>query len=475
MKHKPILRKCWNLLVSFVLLLPLSGCLFQSMENLYHLPQQSAEHQQLTTEISNVWAALALEHSGIEYANIVSGDNTSTVQLHDLGNTQETDTAIAYLRVPSAETPLKIFLFTLNEEGNYVPNSVIEGQGTSIQSVDFADLNGFGKKEIIINWQTNQMSVYSLDFTQTMELDTTQPLMAQIPAAMELLSTNQNAYALMDLTGNGITDLSAIRLDAAGLSSFVELFHWSDGALASHSIAPLSASITSLSRVRTDHVTGYIPALYVSANLVDNARTTDIFVVKGDRLTNLTMDADLGISTLTLREYRDITPTDINGDGILEVPDPVELPTYLSEEALANPNFVPPAAFWLIDWNQYDSKGNANYIYTTYHNISDGWYLTIPDHWRGQITVSRDDTIIGQRAVIFSKWNGAGSEPTPFLAIYKLTGANRDSRAKLGGRFELGGDTTTLYAADFYEDSWDCGMDQGDLIQRFGQIISSWS
>lgn len=456
-------------------LLFLGGCQFQPVENLYHLPQQSAEYQQLSDQISQVWSALALEHPGIEYANIVSGDNTSTVQLHNLGNDQEADTAIAFLRVPSGETPLKIFAFSLDDQGDYRPCGVIEGQGTSIQSVDFADLNGTGKKEMIVNWQTNQLSVYSLDQMSPLAWDGTQVLVDQIPQAHELLSTTQNTYALMDLTGDGVTDLEVIRLDAAGLASYVELFHWNDAALVSHSIAPLSASITSLSRVRSDYVSGFVPALYVSANLIDNARTTDIFVVQEGRLVNLTLDADQGISTLTLREYRDISPTDIDGDGILEVPDPVELPSYLSPEDLANPNFIPSASFWLIQWNQYNRQGVADYVYTTYHNISDGWYLVIPDHWRDQISVTRDDTIVGQRTVIFSKWNGAGSEPTPFLAIYKLTGPNRNSRAQLAGRFELGGDSATIYAADFYEDSWDCGLGQQELLQRFHQIISSWS
>lgn len=80
--------------------------------------------------------------------------------------------------------------------------------------------------------------------------------------------------------------------------------------------------------------------------------------------------------------------------------------------------------------------------------MSDQWYLIIPEDWVDQITISRSDSS-GIRAVIFSRWNGQKKAPTPFLAIYKLTGINSSSQAAKEGRFILAEDSDAIYAAEF--------------------------
>ena len=130
--------------------------------------------------------------------------------------------------------------------------------------------------------------------------------------------------------------------------------------------------------------------------------------------------------------------------------------------------------FWLIDWSQYDEKGNCNQVLTTYHNVADSWYLIIPDSWKDMITISRNDALSGQREVIFSLWQGVGEEPVPFLSIYKLTGNNRTSRAAYEGRFILREEENVIYAAAFYDCDWDCGLDQTSLMEHFNTIQASW-
>lgn len=441
-----------------------TGCMFQPVEELYQLPRQSLDNEQLTAEISKIWSALDNQNPGVEYANIVSGDNTSIVQLHSLEGGQ-VDTAIAFLRVPSAEKPLKIYFFTLNDEGDYVPTAMAEGEGTAILSVEYANLNGTGKDEILVNWQSNRLEVYSLDYVEESAAEGTSSLVTIEPAT-QILTTVHGGYLLSDINLDGLIDITAVRLDTAGTNSYIELYQWKDKALVSHSIAQLSAGITSLNQITPSYVSDGTPAIYVTGNLVDDTRVTDIVLLKEERLVNVTLDSTLGISEKTVRDHREIGATDINQDQVLEIPTFLPLPNQLDSTV---------SSFWLTSWNQYDKNGNPTHVYTTYHNVTDGWYLVIPEHWVDNITISRDDTISGQRTVIFSKWNGTGKEPTAFLAIYKLTGQNRFVRASLANRFQLGGDSTTIYATTFFEEGWNCGIEQSDLINNFKQIITSWS
>ena len=123
---------------------------------------------------------------------------------------------------------------------------------------------------------------------------------------------------------------------------------------------------------------------------------------------------------------------------------------------------------------QYGSGGRAREVGTTYHNTADGWYLVIPEHWQNKLLIYRNDSVGGQRAVIFARWQGEGKDPVPFLTVYKLTGASRSLRAASANRFILAEDSSTIYAATFHN-TWDCGLDQNGLLENFRLIVSNWS
>ena len=186
------------------------------------------------------------------------------------------------------------------------------------------------------------------------------------------------------------------------------------------------------------------------------------------------LEPDTGESDSTIRwstevESTKVSYTDINHDGILELP---------SAYALPDPNNVGTAPnFWAIRWWQYDINGVSHLVYTTYHNSRDGWYFVLPEAWSGKVTLSRSDLAGGgERAVIFSYWEGsADTAPVPFLVIYKLTGDNRVMRANMADRFLLpntGEEKETIYAARLIESGWDCGLDEEGVKANFALITS---
>ncbi|MCI8871210.1 MAG: hypothetical protein HFF39_11880 [Lawsonibacter sp.] len=168
----------------------------------------------------------------------------------------------------------------------------------------------------------------------------------------------------------------------------------------------------------------------------------------------------------TLRGYGSVGPSDVNDDMILEMPRPNLLPSYTGGAS---------SDYWLVNWLQYDVNGSARKVTTTYHNTMDNWYLEIPEEWIGEITIGRDDSVTGERAVVFYFWNGAEEEPTPFLAVYQLSGVNRGIRASQGDRFVLSEDDSTIYAASFLDSKRDCGLEEMDVLARFHRILSGWA
>lgn len=113
------------------------------------------------------------------------------------------------------------------------------------------------------------------------------------------------------------------------------------------------------------------------------------------------------------RDFKDANGMDIDNDGILELPIPEALP--LLDETSSQ--------LYLLRWNQYDQNGEATRVCTTFHSYDDGWYLILPEDWKGEVTAARRDRLnLSERAVSFYHWTQDMEEPEEFLTIYRLTG-----------------------------------------------------
>ena len=271
----------------------LTGCLFRSTEDLYALPERFPGYEDLTGKRSEIQAGLEMEYgTTVETAVIYSGDNTSVIQFQDMDGDGSQETAVISFRIPGAERSLRVyFLTTQGDTERYEISAVVEGDGTGINAIDYVELSGSGKKEVVVSWRTiegvNQLGVYSL------------------------------------------TELAVIRLDPAGVDSTVEVYGWQNGMLDRLGTARLSAGITALASngVRINYLTGVIPALYITSTLTDGGQATDIVAMRDGSLVNLTMNQETGVSVETIRGYGDIRPMDVNSDTILEMPRPHLLPT----------------------------------------------------------------------------------------------------------------------------------------------------
>lgn len=471
------------------LCLMLSGCLFRSPSDLYEQPEKSAGYEQLNRAIADIKSGLEAEFgTSVENAVIVSGNNTATIQLQDLDGDGERESAVTFMRLPGAENAIKIFIFRQMGEA-YAVSGIVEGDGAALYSVDYVDLNGSGKKEIVVNWQVSagvyKLGAYTIDeVTKPVTIqkeDTTvavwQSLNSEKRAALratELLLTSWSGasdgtrgYALSDLDRDTQSEVAVVRIDASGVGSHVEAYDWRDGAMTSCGTVNLSAGIKSLAKLRSNYVGGelYPCALYVSSTLHDGERVVDVLSWRDGGLVNLSMDEETGVSREVIIGYTDVNMSDINADMILELPKPSPLPS-LTENA--------PGNFYLINWYQYQKNADVKRIMTTYHNVADGWYLEIPDSWKNKITIYKNDSVIGQREVIFAYLRGGEEPPVPFLSIYRLTGTNRTAASTRSGRFVLREEEAVIYSAKLYDVKFNSGLDEVELTKSFHIVQSGW-
>lgn len=449
----------------FGLLLVLSGCLSQGGEEFYALPQLPQDYLALQETINEV-----VNELDAEYVAPASGSNSQSIQLQDLDADGRRETAVAFFRAPSEERPLKIYFFRQDPiSEQYETAWVIEGEGTGIYSVTFDNLGDTKAKEVIVSWQISStvrsLAVYSLQYDSN---------------AVELMRSGYTKYALMDMDRDEENELLLVHLDTVENNSSAELYDYEAGVMIMESQVNLSMNLTSIQAAKVGNLSDSSPALLVTSGFGDNlGRVTDVIAMKDGTLCNLTMNANSGMSTSTVRYYSDfgdVNGKDINYDGILELPLPEELP-FLNDTS---------AQMHILHWYQYSPEGAAIHVCTTFHCYEDSWYMVLPDEWRGQVSAVRQEsfgnTAAAERAITFYhhqvEEDEDGEETVSarqFLTVYRLTGTNRAARAAMEGRFVLFETSDVIYAARFWDSEWDCGLTEEDVIERFNRIVSAWS
>lgn len=453
----------WGLKLGILLLMlfVLSGCMSQSGEDFYALPQLPEDYLALQKTIDRVMNTI-----GAEYAAPSSGDNMQTIQLQDLDGDGARESAVAFFRVANAEKPLKIYVFRQNTtSGEYEVAWTIEGDGTGIYSVAFENLGGKNSKEIVVCWQISakvqSLTAYSLQSGGNVT---------------ELMRSGYTKHAVVDLDRDNEKEILLVQLDTAENNSRVEMYDYDNGIMLLTSAVPLSLNITEIKAAKVGSLVGEInlpPALFVSSDFGENGgRITDIIAVREEGLVNLTLDQTIGMSTSTVRYYKDFNDAnglDINGDGVTELPVSESLP----------PATETSSQMHLLHWYQYDLEGAATRVYTTYHCYDDSWYLVLPEDWLGQVTVARRDqsasASVSERAVSFYHFDPETGETEEFLTIYRLSGTNRNYRSTVDDRFVIFESSDVVYSAKFRNSQWNCGLDDDALRERFNRIKVSWS
>lgn len=412
-----IKHRLLSLLLAVFMVFAASGCMATDMEELYCLPRQSEEHVQLQELISQ-----RIDEGG-EYAAPLSGGYRQSVQLQDLDGDGSAE-AIAFL-ADTSHTPT-ICIYRQDSDGLYYLYVIIQGEGSAVNSVEYADLNGDSVTEFIIAWQISG----DIHLLSAYDLSGEEPV--------EIFSADSSEFLVSDLDGDGTEEILDLRIDYTGVSSLV-MYEVDKENEVSASRANLSSGITEVLRARMGYLAGETPALFVESLYGTDSLITDVFIVGGG-LENITM-ASSGVSN-TVRPLPAYA-ADINADRAMEIPE---------------------SAGDVLNWYALDTGGRKELAMTTYHDYEDGWYLILPDMLASGLTVTERSSVSQEKAVVFSDRTGE------LFVVYTLTGENRLDRAAAEGRFILRREETTVYAAELLTEM----LTEEEITENFNLIYSEW-
>lgn len=351
MKH---LRRLLPILLLAALLL--TGCQSTGAEELYSLPRRSDIYLELQQAIE-----FALD--GAAYAAPISGENQRAIQQADLDG-DGTEEILVFARA-DGEKPLRIHILRKADQ-EYTLLCTLEGDGNAFDSAVYAQIDGAPGLELVVSRRLAELqsvSVYTFAGGE----------------AAELLSRGCVGYTLTDLNADGLSDVFLLLEDPTRTNGIAEYYRWQDGTLARDVEADMSASADSVKRIITGRMTDTTPAVFVASAYDDANIITDVYAVVNGGLHNVSLSDESGLSTGTVRSYF-VYSTDIDGDGVIELPATVELPAMPDDERSQGQ--------YRIVWYNLNPDGTRSIKCSTFHNYAEGWYLQLPSQWLDTLSVT---------------------------------------------------------------------------------------
>ena len=382
--------------------LSFSGCLPQSSEDLFALPQQPAEYYTLQSHIDAVLRA------GGEYSAPVSGDHRQAVQLVDL-NSDGQEEAIVFIRT-QGEKPLKIYIYEQTEDG-YEEAAVIEGAGSAFESVSYCQMDTALGLEMVVGRQVSDqvpqlLSVYAFHDMQV----------------TELLNASCISHTVANLDNDGLQELLLFRTDEDSAVGLAEYYRWNENALELSGSADMTAPLTadSIRRLIFGLMQEDTPAVFLTNTYEESSVVTDVFILDGDTFKNV---STLGVNDAAQVRYRNVYAADIDEDGLIELPQPVTLNAYPG--LTAQPLFK-------LQWYNLRSDGSRDEKQATFHNYTDGWYVELLPEWEKGLAVGYVLDEAQLPCYSFCR-NGSG----PLFSIYAFSASDDKTLAEGNGRFLL--------------------------------------
>ena len=427
--------------VSAVLAISLSGCVM-TVDQMYVPPRRSESYR-------NLQAVMDEFMTGLEYCAPIAGENQQTVQMADL-NGDGLKEVMVFVK-GSDERPLKILIFRL-EGGEYVPLSVLEAAGTAYDQVEYIQLDGKPGLELVVGRQVSDLVMRNLTIYR---FSGGQP--------EQLLTVNYQKFLTLDMGGDGLSDLFVLHPgQTENDCGVVELYSMQEGTVTKSPEVNLSQSVSKLKRIMTGSLHGGEKAVFVASSVDDASIVTDVYALVDGKLTNVSMSNESGTSVKTVRNYY-VYAEDIDGDGVLELPSLISMRWPQEGRSTEEREH-------LIRWYALGADGAEYDKRYTYHNYLQGWYMEVDGQQANRLCVVPEDT--GRFA--FCLWDRKFQKLEKLWTVYVLTGEDRSSAATEENRFLLHKTDSVVYAAQLEDAGVLAGITQERLIGTFFLIQSDW-
>lgn len=385
------MKKYIAVLLIFVFLISsvFSGCSFElrSIESLMRPPHTSMESE-LKSSINKLLG------NQISYRTPESGENHSAITIRDINN-DGIDEAIVFY-VNNNDTSVVRMCVLTKQNDSWLLAGDFSGNGSRINTVEFADLNGDKDEEVMVTWflfDDKSQKVLSV-YTSDSENDSLS-VSACLSEPYNLMSVanvySDNRKQLLIAYSNMTRDdkKSTLRLIDIDKNDNVNLINET----------ALDERITTLSSMLSDIEPGTTSErFFIDAIIADGQCITQVFKwnVDSEKFVSVFNDTDKPDATLRSSE---LLCRDIDDDGVIEIP----LKKAMSESVNSDTSLG-----YLLVWY----KVEKNELIPCEHyvvNLLENYTLYYPSSWKNKVFVKSEN--------MKRKWNFVNANDETLFTI----------------------------------------------------------
>lgn len=366
-------------------MLLLSGCASSGFDNtnLLRPPRTTGDKAQIQEIIE--------EKAGRDYTLKYpkNGSYRSAIINEDLDG-DGADEAIVFYKSSRDDEATHILLIK-NLDGTWKDIGDYSSGSSDVDRVEIGDISGDGLREVIVGWSDQTGSVCTLS-----------AYVIQEKTSAEFKSEDTySQFLLADMAGDGKMSIMLFSTASQSSEATAKMLQFDPESkkIFTRSSVAMSNSASSFLSISFGKATKSQSGIFVDT-LGANHESETQFIYWDKNKSNLVnplnaRNSDSSSANPTLRNSSTAVCTDINGDGITDIPTLMLLPHNNAE----NIDLV----VYQSTWNSYDPAGNKlASIMDTVTNPELGYYFIIPDEWKGKITAR--SSLFGN-SITFYLWN----------------------------------------------------------------------
>lgn len=345
-----------------------------------------------------------------------TGNYRSSCTMHDITGDGNDEAIVFYKLTDSGEIHMN-YLYRRDSVWTSVFDMKLNC--VSIDRIEFADLCGDSNPEVLIGcslYNDSEKTLYIYSVKDNVFSQISQEIYTDF-SVCDIVNKSKPQIILFNFGSNTvIKDAESNNLNVQKYASAKLLSFSSADVTNVLGNVSIDRSITSISSVTQSNFDGQ-QALYVDAYKGTAAMVTEIIYYdnKNRKLVNVYENMESGENAITKR-FLLANSRDIDNDGTLEIPFGVEVPGY-DGSATGDKQYY---SIW-----KRCSKTAFTTVSSGYYNLTDRYFIKLPENWLGGVTLSLDKKQSSETFYIYDK-NGNISTQLLSIRIFDRSSFNAD-------------------------------------------------